>query len=208
MPQISAIEPQKRRRGRFNIYLDGKFTFGVGEDLLAQEKLKVGQVLTSDKVEELVEKSGLEKTFEKVFKFLSYRQRSKKEILDYFKKRKLGEKEKEIILKKLERMGFVDDEEFARSFIQSRIRSRPKGKRMLWQELRRKGIEKIIIEKVLEEIQVSEVDLAQRAIVKKMERFSKLPKKEAREKFASYLLRRGFSWETVKTLIDRTGLVD
>lgn len=208
MAQISAIEPQKRRKGRFNIFVDGEFAFSVDEKILAEENLKVGQEMSQTSANRIIKVSEVGKILEKVFNFLSYRPRSKKEILDYLKKRNLGEKEKEAILKKLDKLGFIDDEEFARSFVQSRIRSKPKGKRMLWQELRRKGIEKEIIEKVLEEIQISEVDLAKKAIAKKLERFLKLPQKEAKERIATYLLRRGFSWETVKTLIDREGLVD
>lgn len=202
MPQISAIEPQKRKKGRFNIYLDGEFAFGVGENLIVRENLKIGKNLPKEEINRLVEESGIEKILEKVFKFLSFRPRSKKEILDYLKRKNLGKNESELALKRVEKLGFINDEEFARFLVQSRVKSKPKGKRVLILELRQKGIDNEIIEKILDEVTVSELELAQRAISKKLENFLKLPPNAAREKITAYLGRRGFSWDTIKELID------
>ncbi|OGD85870.1 hypothetical protein A2Z23_00900 [Candidatus Curtissbacteria bacterium RBG_16_39_7] len=208
MSEITAIEPQKRRAGRFNIFVDGVFSFALSEDLIAREKIKIGQKITQEQIEKLIQEYELEKILEKVFRFLSYRQRSKQEILNYLKKKNLGEKEIELVIKKIEKLGFIDDEEFARAFVQSRIKARPKGKRLLIQELRQKGIEKEIIEKTLEEVTLPEIELAQKAIEKKLKNFLKLPPQEAKVKIAGFLARRGFSWDTIKELIDRIGKRD
>lgn len=53
------------------------------------------------------------------------------------------------------------------------------------------------------EIEISEVELAKTAIDKKLPRFLKLPELAAKNKIAQFLARRGFSWETIKTIIDR-----
>jgi regulatory protein len=204
MSEITSIEPQKRRTGRFNVFVDGVFSFALSEDLVAREKIKIGQKITQEQIEKLIQEYEIGKILEKVFKFLSFRQRSRKEILDYLKKKKLGEKEIELVVKKLEKLGFINDEEFARFFIQSRIKGRPKGKRLLAQELRQKGVEKEIIEKILEEVELPEIELAAKAIEKKLKNFLKLRPQDARVKIANFLARRGFSWETIKELIDRT----
>jgi len=204
MSEITSIEPQKRRTGRFNVFVDGVFSFALSEDLVAREKIKIGQKITQEQIEKLIQEYEIGKILEKVFKFLSFRQRSKKEILDYLKRKNLGEKEIELVVKKLERLGFINDEEFARFFIQSRIKGRPKGKRLLAQELRQKGVEKEIIEKILEEVELPEIELAAKAIEKKLKNFLKLRPQDARVKIANFLARRGFSWETIKELIDRT----
>jgi regulatory protein len=204
MGEITAIEPQKRRTGRFNVFVDGVFSFALSEDLIAKEKIKIGQKISPGQIEKLISEYELEKILEKVFRFLSYRQRSKKEILDYLKRKKLGEKEQELVVKRLDRLGFINDEEFARAFVQSRIKARPKGKRLLAQELRQKGIGKEIIEKTLEEVALPEIELAQKAIEKKLKKILALPLQDAKVKIASFLARRGFSWDTIKELIDRT----
>lgn len=202
MPQISAVEPQKKRKGRFNVYVDGQFSFAVDEKILADENLAVGQKMTQQKIEKIILEYELSKILDKVYRFLSFRPRSKKEIEQYLKRKNLGEEEKKIVLKKLEKSGFVNDTEFAKFFVESRLKFRPKGRYLLKAELIQKGIDKNLIEKVLGEINISEVELAKSAISKKLPRFLKLGELEAKNKIAQFLARRGFSWETIKTLID------
>jgi len=204
MGEITAIEPQKRRTGRFNIFVDGVFSFALSEDLIASRKIEIGQKISQEQIEKLIQEYELSKNLEKVFKFLSYRQRSKKEILDYLKKKKLGEKEIELVVKRLEKLGLINDEEFARFFIQSRIVEKPRGKSLLIRELRQKGIEKETIDKILDEVKIPEVELAQKAIERKLKNFLKLSEQDARAKITSFLARRGFSWDTIKEIIDRT----
>lgn len=202
MPQITAIEPQKRKAGRFNIFVDGKFSFALSEKILADEDLAVGQKITGAKIEKLITEYELSKNLEKVFKFLSYRLRSQKEIVNYLKKRNLGEEEINLIVKKLEKLKMLNDFEFAKFFIESRLKFRPKGKQLLKLELTQKGVEKDTIEKVLSEIEISEVELAQTAISKKLPRFLKLGEIEAKTKVFQFLARRGFTWEVIKTVVD------
>lgn len=202
MPQVTAIEPQKRKKGRFNVYVDGEFAFGLDEKILADEKLKIGQNLAQKRIEKIISEYELAKILDKVYRFLSFRPRSKKEIEQYLRKKGIGEEEKKIVLKKLEKAGFVNDLAFAKFFVESRVKFRPKGKRLIAAELAQKGIDKETINQVLSETQTSEIDLAKVAISKKLERFLKLPELGAKQKISQFLARRGFSWETIKTIID------
>lgn len=202
MPQVTAIEPQKRKKGRFNVYVDGEFAFGLDEKILADEKLKIGQNLAQKRIEKIISEYELAKILDKVYRFLSFRPRSKKEIEQYLSKKGIGEEEKKIVLKKLEKAGFVNDLAFAKFFVESRVKFRPKGKRLIAAELAQKGIDKDTINQVLSETQTSEIDLAKVAISKKLERFLKLPELGAKQKISQFLARRGFSWETIKTIID------
>ena len=82
MLEITAIKPQKKE-GRFNIYLDGKFAFGIDEETLVREKLEVGRKVTSSYIHKLVYGATVEKLADKALRFLSYRPRSEKEIRDH-----------------------------------------------------------------------------------------------------------------------------
>lgn len=203
MPQITAIESQKRRKAhRFNVFVDGQFSFACDEKILADENLKIGQNITQAKIENIISEYELSKNLDKVLNFLSFRPRSKKEIENYLKKKNLGEDEKKLILKKLEKLKMINDLEFAKFFVESRVKFRPKGKRLMAAELVQKGIARQIIEKVLQDAEISELDLAKEAISKNLPKFLKLPKFEAKNKIAQFLARRGFPWETIKTIID------
>ena len=201
MPQITAIKPQEKRKNRFNVYLDGQFALAISNELLVREGLKVGQELSFEKKEELVAKDRLGKAQEQIYRFLSYRPRSEKEIYDYLGKKKLKDEEKEKIIKKLKEEKLIDDLEFARWFLEQRQTFRPKGSYALKQELRQKGIGEKIIDQVLPNKE-EELSLAKKALVKAEKKYASFLGREKKEKLMAYLRRRGFSWEAVKKAVD------
>ena len=204
MLQITAIKPQEKRKNRFNIYLDGRFGFAISNELLVREGLKVGQELSSQKTEELVAKDRLSKVQDQVYRFLSYRPRSEKEIRDYLGKKGLREEEKEKIVKKLKEEKLIDDLEFARWFLEQRQTFRPKGSYALRQELCQKGINEEIIDLVLPG-KKEELKLAKKALAKAEKKYASFWGREKKEKLIAYLRRRGFSWEVVKKAVDERG---
>ena len=54
-------------------------------------------------------------------------------------------------IERLLELGMLDDEAFTRAWVASRDRARPRGERALRDELRRKGIDREIVDRVLEE---------------------------------------------------------
>src|SRR5690349_10091607 len=88
--------------------------------------------------------------YNRTLKFLSFRPRSEKEVLDYLTKPRFGkygkrepysdEKTADIIIKKLKEYRFINDLEFAKWFIENR----KKGSRLIKVELSQKGIDKNI----------------------------------------------------------------
>jgi SOS response regulatory protein OraA/RecX len=80
--------------------------------------------------------------------------------------------------------------------VESRSRSRPRGKRLLLHELKSKGIN------IKEEpIEINEADLAFKALEKKQKTWSGLSAKEFRLKATRFLYSRGFSWEVIEPVI-------
>ncbi len=201
MPQITAIKPQEKRKNRFNVYLDGQFAFAISNELLVKEGLKVGQELSSEEREELIAKDRLGKAQEQIYRFLSYRPRSEKEIYDYLGKKELKDEEKEKIIKKLKEEKLIDDLEFASWFLEQRQTFRPKGSYALRQELRQKGIGEKIIDQVLPNKE-EELSLAKKALVKAEKKYASFLGREKKEKLMAYLRRRGFSWEVIKKAVD------
>lgn len=139
---------------------------------------------------------------QKTFVYLSFRARSEKEVRDYLLKKKVDEETIHRIISLLKEKKFLDDEAFAISWIESRNRMRPRSKRILKMELRQKGIENFIIEKVLEEQGENDLLLAKKIIEKKKNTMKNVPREEVYKKIGGLLARRGFDWETIKSSID------
>lgn len=137
--------------------------------------------------------------------YLQYRSRSEREIREYLKRKKASEEVVEHIVSKLKEQKFLDDEAFAKMWIESRIRSKPRSQRLLKIELRRKGIHEDIIDLVFDNTEgevVGDTALAKKLAEKKIRRYTHLPREEIYVKLGSLLARHGFNWETIKTAID------
>lgn len=149
-----------------------------------------------------------EKFYNIALRFLSYRPRSEKEVRDRLIRKKIDSQIIEKIIAKLKEKKFLNDEEFAKWWIEQRTKVRPKAIRVITLELKQKGISNEIIESLLSkdvssEEQVSnDLELANKLIEKRIERFRNSSKQEIYQKLGSYLSRRGFDWETIKQSID------
>jgi len=159
---------------------------------------------------------SFENLYDKTLRFLSFRPRSEKEILDYLKNKtsfaKAADDQKEElsqtfdkILKKLKEYKFIDDLAFAKWFIENR----KKGKRLILLELSHKGISKEIIEEAqsLFDLAKKDSDLLEKLIDKKWKIYQRNPEK-AYEKMMGFLMRRGFDYDTVKKAIKKRLRVD
>lgn len=200
MAKITRIKAQKSKR-RVNIYLNGKFAFGLDADNFLKAGLKIGQQLSETQVEDLIFKNEFQKLLDKSLRLISARPRSEKEIVDYLKRKKTDPKLIDEVVDKLKSLGQLDDYAFAVWWVEQRVTFRPKGKIALSMELRQKGVEREIGEKIIAE-KVDELPLARRAVERKLKIYKNFPPLEFRQKITGFLARRGFSWGTVKEVID------
>ena len=85
--------------------------------------------------------------------------------------------------------------------MKERLAYKPRGKRLLAQELWKKGIRKEIIDQVTEELCQDEEKSAAELLDKIKGRYKNLEPKVARRRMYGLLLRRGFSYETTKSAL-------
>jgi regulatory protein len=196
--QITAIEPQQKNPQRLNIYLDGEFAFGLAAIVAAW--LKVGQDLDEEKIANLKTADEREVTYQKALHFLSYRPRSSAEVRQNLVKRGISGSLIDEIVNRLQAAGLVNDEVFARTWVENRNSFRPRGKSALRLELRRKGLSDEIVQSVLD-MQVNEESLAFDAARKYARRLAGLEWQEFRQKLGGFLARRGFSYTTLAPVV-------
>lgn len=213
MPKVTSVEPQKKklpagRQGprRFNVYLDGEFAFGADEDLVVNRRLVVGKIIEPEDLEKILFEAEVGKLMEKMYRLWSIRQRSEKEVKDYFRIKNEGISGLAIdaLVENLKKKGMVNDLEFAKAWVEARRKSKQKGVRAIKQELFQKGIEKKIIEEVIsnKREEISEEELAKQALEKKMRVWKNLDPQKFKQKAYEFLLRKGFEYEVVKGAVE------
>lgn len=201
MSQITQIKPQKNKK-RVNIYLDGKFSFGLDLENYVKLGLKVGQQLTEREVEEIIKKSQYKVVLDKLLNYATLRPRSEKEIETWFGRHKVHISIRSKSKNKLKKLDLIGDKKFARWWIEQRLQFKSKSKRELWSELYKKGVGREIIEEVMQSADVDEVKNVKKLIEKNMYKWQKLSEFEKRKKISAYLARKGFGWDVIKGVLD------
>ncbi|HEX6977022.1 MAG TPA: RecX family transcriptional regulator [Patescibacteria group bacterium] len=201
MPKITSIKQQKDKN-RVNVYLDGKFGFGLDLENFVKLGLKVEQELTNEQIDEIVRKSEHQKVLDKLLNFATFRLRSIHEVRVWLRRKKIPEDMHEDLFNTLKRLELINDEKFAKWWIDQRMSFRPKGKKALKFELLKKGIDRKIIDAAFGEVVIDEKSIALELLKKRKSKWEKLEEMEAKQKMYSYLGARGFDWELIKNAVD------
>lgn len=200
MPTISAIEPQERHKDRVSVFVDGKFTMGVFADVAAALGLRVGQAITPERLAEIALAETRRRAREDAYRLLSFRARSEHELAERLRQKGYEDELIADVLASLRKYGFVNDEEFANTWVNSRGKTR--GRQALSHELRQKGIARETTREVLETRTSSvEQDAARAAAIKRVGERPADRSREARARLAGYLGRRGFGWDIIKPVL-------
>ncbi|HEX7401327.1 MAG TPA: RecX family transcriptional regulator, partial [candidate division Zixibacteria bacterium] len=148
---ITKIEAQKRRPHRCSVFIDGKFAFGVNDEIVAKFGLKKGQDVNEPTLKKILLGENENKAKETALRFLSFRRRTEKEIKDKLIQRGFDENIIKRTVEKLKEYDLINDLEFAIAWVKERLEYKPRGKKLLRQELWKKGIKKEIIDQALDE---------------------------------------------------------
>jgi len=197
--KITKIQQQIKRANRYSIFIDGKYSFSLSEADLVKLKLTVGQTLDDNQLSELNDEAELSKAKNACLNLLSYRARSTGEMRDYLKRKGYDEEVSESVIEYLTSKAFLNDEDFAKQWIENRVSIKKASVRQIRSELRAKKVSSSIISKLLDDEPINEVDTIRELIEKKKSH----TKYQDEEKLMQFLSRRGFSYDKILVALGR-----
>lgn len=201
--RITALKVQEHNNQRVNVFIDGEFAFGLSR--ITAGWLYIGQELNSTKIAQLQAEDAQEVAFQRALHFLDYRQRSLSEVRRNLEKHATLPDIIEAVLERLVQGGYVDDTRFAQTWIENRSTFRPRSKRALAVELRQHGLEQETIQNALENLdEAQEETLAYQAAQKQLRKLAGLELAEYKRKLGSFLARRGFGYDVIRPVVERT----
>jgi len=201
--RVTAIKPQKKRRNRVSLFLDGEFALGLHQDVLLKAGIAQGDELEEAQVSRLAVLDQERQAKEKAFRLLAVRARSKKELVDRLARESYCSEIIDNVIKDLGRIGLIDDAEFAASFARHRMATKPVGEKRLRLELRRKGVAEADIDRAVDVAfsEMSEAEYTRRLAIQRKRTCASLEERAAQKRVADYLLRRGFHWDVIRELL-------
>ncbi len=201
---VTSVEAQAKTRRhlgeRVNVFVDGKFSFALDAGLAARRGLRAGRRLSAEEIAALLGEDGDARAYARALHFLGYRIRSAGEIRERLKRDEWPEEVIDRVVERLTEERLVDDAHFAAAWVENRSLSRPRGARLLKQELRQKGVGRDEIEAALPDDEM-EVANAVDALRPKLRLWEKLEVRERERKAIEFLLRRGFNFSTARAAL-------
>ncbi len=206
MAKVTKIQAQKRK-GRFNVYLDGEYAFPVAETTLIEFRLMKDVELTDAQVKEIQDRENVNKAYGDAINYLSYQLRTEKEIKDYLYKKEYHKDAVEVTLQRLHDLNYLDDESYAQSFINTQLNMSANGPKIIEQKLIQKGVPKDIIQNKLDEIdQDILLDNAIDFAVKQVRKQKRASFQQMLTKLRQSLYQKGFSNEIITETIKQLDL--
>ncbi|TAH33522.1 RecX family transcriptional regulator [Candidatus Saccharibacteria bacterium] len=224
--KITALTAQQKQANRVNVMVDGVYRFSLDVFQVADLGIRVGREYSEKELVELETESQFGKLYGRTLEYTMIRPHSAREIRDYLWRKTRSRKVllrhkagksmlqggtlqqiKEVpgvsqavadrVFDRLCEKGYIDDEKFARFWVENRNQRKGSSVRKLKSELQAKGVESSIIDTALASTTRSDEDELAKIIAKKRARYPD------EQKFMQYLARQGFSYDDIKEALSR-----
>ena len=219
-PLITRIQSLRPRGLKVLIHTDCDEPFEVTLEALERNRLGVGDPLPEARRHLLLNDDADVRVREAALNLLSYRMRTRSELKRRLRQKDFRPARIDLCLDQLEAKGFLNDEAAAAAFIRDRLRHRPRGKARLSSELRSKGLDADIINRVIDDVfenegtddlllarQVAEGWLRrqnQDTVKTLADTAHSQSREKVRRRLYGHLTRRGFRGDALRTAIEET----
>jgi regulatory protein len=200
---VTDMKSQTRDPERVSIFIDGSFSFGIALEIALAEGVRVGEVLDAERVKALVAKDEVGRATGSALNLLARRPRSSQEVRTRLRQKGFAEPAIDQALERLENWHYVDDADFARYWVENREANRPRGRRLLEQELRHKGVDREIARSAIDAAEPDEFAAALELATGKARSYANLEPQVARRRLAGFLGRRGYGFDVIGPVLQR-----
>lgn len=196
--KITDIKQQVKRGDRYNVYIDGTFSFALSETELLNQGLYSGQELAEGELSKIKDDSVRDKARYQALGQLARRMRSEWELRDYLKRKDYAPEIVDTVIQNLTEYGYVDDSKFAEAWVANRRLLKATSSRRLQQELRQKRVSDEVIEVVLQSDATDERQVLRELVARKQ----KQTRYQDKVKLMQYLSRQGYNYDDIKSALE------
>lgn len=194
---LTAIKQQEKLKGRYSVFVDGKYSFSLSDTALLDARLTQGMELTGEELKSYKQLSLDDKVYGNALRYAAMRLRSRWELESYLQRKQASPDLAMQIMDKLKGIGMINDLAFAQSWVENRHLLRPTSKRKLQQELQTKRVPGEIIQQVLHADEITD----QESLTDIIQRKRRQSKYQDDLKLMQYLARQGYGYSDIKTAL-------
>lgn len=195
---ITSIENVDNKK--YRLYIDCEYTGIIYKSDIKRYKLIEGELISKEVFDNLIEDTLFRRAKQKALCILERGDNTQKQLYDKLKKTGYSINIIDRTIEYVKSFNYIDDKRFAKNFIRNKISS--KSKKQIIFELTQKGIDKEVINILLEQEFDNDEEIAiKKAILKKTSNIDILTYEE-KQKIASYLYRKGFNSYNIKKYLN------
>jgi len=205
--KIIDIQAQKRRKNRRSIFLDDGSVFGISEDVFFSIPVQIGDTLTDQELDDILVADYQQKILDFALNLLTYRMRSKVELMHRLKRKKFNEDGIYSVIEKLETKGYIDDQKFAWVFAREKVRRKLIGPMALRSEFSVHRLDPDILEYTLKKTydEFPEHTLMDQLLEKRRVPMNKPLDIMEKKNAVKALRNKGFSWDRIQEILVKRG---
>ncbi len=186
-------------KSRFRVVLDGEMTFVLYKGELRRFHMKQGEELTEDAYRSIFHEILPKRAKLRSMNLLKVKDYTRKQLADKLKQEGYPQDIIETAVAYVESYGYIDDERYARSFIEYHMQN--KSRRRIENDLQQKGIGRGLIVKIFDELkeegqEIDEITMIRNLLVKKNFRAQDATYVE-KQKMCGFLYRKGFHTDVI-----------
>ena len=204
LPRITSLAPDSRNAGAVCLEIDGVRFGAVPVELVRAHGLSVGQNLDLALQQRLSAAADVEATYRTALRCLELRSFARADLGRRLQRKGHPREAVEAALERASGLGLLDDEAYARSYVQTRA-ARGRGPSRLTRDLLSMGIARVLIDRALAAQWPEGSDrtsMPQALAAKRAAQLGTLPRQTKRRRVLAYLARRGFSGRDVSDIVE------
>jgi regulatory protein len=199
---ITALDAQARHADRVNLAIDGEFALGLSGVIVLEQGLYVGQELTEADLLHLRSLEEVAKATESALRLVAHRVRTEVELRRRLVRNGFSPEAITATIERMHEWHYLDDEDFARRFVESREGHRPRSASMIRRELVGKGVDVEMAGQVVDEAEIDDQAIARELARKWLSQHTRDAEEVRRRKLIGFLQRRGFGWDVIRHVLD------
>ncbi|WP_226793828.1 recombination regulator RecX [Bacillus sp. B1-b2] len=211
--EISKITRQKELKDRYNIftikYGKEEYLFSVDEAILIKYELRKGMELDTLLINEIQYNDEIRKGYHRAVKYLASVKRTEAEVETFLSSKMEKPALVAEVMAKLKEMNFLDDEDYAFSYVRTQRNTTTKGPKVIKRELKEKGISANLIQVAMEELSYEDqIQSAKKIALKFLDGNKKESSRILMQKLEQTLARKGYPSAIIREVKNAPEVLD
>jgi regulatory protein len=202
---ITKIEAQKRK-GRFNVYVDGQYAFPISEEVFIKYRVFKGMEVDDKLIDTLKNADNISKIHSRALNYLAHNLRTEYEVREKLADITEDEDAIDKVIDILADQTLIDDQRYADSYVRTVVRERKNGPDWIRRHLKDKRVEANYVENSLDHYYPEQdvLEIGVEVAKKQLKKYKRDSAKMAVNKTKELLMRRGFPYGDIEEIMNQT----